>query len=45
VEEVRNSYKILVQKSEGKRPCGRPGRGWDVNTTIDLREIGWESVD
>jgi len=22
--QIRNAYKILAGKSEGKRPCGRP---------------------
>jgi hypothetical protein len=26
--EKRNAYRILVGKSEGKRPLGRPRRRW-----------------
>jgi hypothetical protein len=26
--EERQVYKILVEKPEGKRPLGRPGRRW-----------------
>jgi hypothetical protein len=40
--KVRNSYNILVRKPEGKRPHGRPRRGWKYNNRIDLRETGWE---
>jgi hypothetical protein len=29
-----------VGKPEGKRPLGRPRRGWVDNIEIDLREIG-----
>jgi hypothetical protein len=43
--EMRNTYKILVEKSEGMRPCGRPARRWDGNIRRDLREIGREVVD
>jgi hypothetical protein len=43
--EMRNSYRILVVKLEQNRPLGRPTRGWEDNTGIDLREIGWDSVD
>ena len=25
VVEMRNSYKVVVGKTEGNRPCGRPG--------------------
>jgi hypothetical protein len=37
----RNTYRILVGKSEGKRPLGRPRRRWVDNIKMDLREIGW----
>jgi hypothetical protein len=37
--EMRNAYNILVGKSEGKRPLGRPGRRWEDNIRMDLREI------
>jgi hypothetical protein len=33
-EEMRNAYKILVEKSEGKRALGRPRRRWEDNTDI-----------
>jgi hypothetical protein len=26
----RNAYRILLRKSEGKRPLGRPKRGWTI---------------
>jgi hypothetical protein len=29
--EIRNAYTILVPKSEGKRPLGRPRRRWEDN--------------
>jgi hypothetical protein len=38
-------YKILVGKSEGKRPLGRPRRRWDDVIRMDLREIGLAGVD
>jgi hypothetical protein len=34
---MRNAYKILVGKPEGKRPLGRPRRGWEDNIRIDLK--------
>jgi hypothetical protein len=30
MEEKRNAYRILVGKSEGKRPLGRPRREWTI---------------
>jgi hypothetical protein len=43
--ENRNPYRILVQKPEGKRQLGRPRCRWLDNIKIDLREIGWGSMD
>jgi hypothetical protein len=40
----RNAYNILVGKPEGKRPLGSPRHRWE-DIRMDLREIGWESVD
>jgi hypothetical protein len=34
-----------VGKSEGRRPLGRPRRGWLDNIKMDLREIGWGGTD
>jgi hypothetical protein len=35
-----NAYKILVRKSEGKKPLGRAGSRWEDNIRVDLREVG-----
>jgi hypothetical protein len=43
--EIRNTYRILVGKPEGKRPLGRPRLRWVHNIKMDLREIGWDGVD
>jgi hypothetical protein len=32
-------------KPEGKKPLGRLRRRWEGGIGMDLREIGWESVD
>jgi hypothetical protein len=41
----RNVYKVLMGKREGKRPLGRPRRRWEDGIRMDLRKIGWESVE
>jgi hypothetical protein len=33
-------YRVLMGKSEGKRPSGRPRHMWEDSTKMDLREIG-----
>jgi hypothetical protein len=43
--ETRSAYKILVGKSEGKRPLGRLRRRREDNIKIDRREIGWNGVN
>ena len=43
--ERRGVYRVLVGKSEGKKPLGRPGRRWEDNIKIDLQEIGCGGMD
>jgi hypothetical protein len=43
--EERNVYKLLMGKPEGKVQLGRPRLKWDDGIRMDLREIGWGSVD
>jgi hypothetical protein len=37
--EGRDVYRVLVGRSEGCRPPGRPRRRWEDNIKMDLREI------
>jgi hypothetical protein len=37
--------RILVGKSNGKYPIGRPRRRWVGNIERDLRETGWDGMD
>jgi hypothetical protein len=43
--EERNVHRVLMGEPEGKRPLGRPRRRWEDRVRMDLREIGWGSVD
>jgi hypothetical protein len=43
--EKRNACRISVGKPERKRLLGRQRRRWVSNITMDLREIGWDSMD
>jgi hypothetical protein len=45
MKEMRNVYKILVVKPEGKRPLGGLRRRWGDNIRMDLRGIWREDVD
>jgi hypothetical protein len=42
--EIRNAYKILVGKAEGKRPFGILRHRWLHNIKINLRDTGLEGV-
>jgi hypothetical protein len=42
---MRNAYKIVVRKPQGKKPLGRPRHGWDDNIKMNIKEIGYEGVD
>jgi hypothetical protein len=39
--EETEVYWVLVEKSEGKSPLGRPRRRWEDGIRVDLRETGW----
>jgi hypothetical protein len=39
--EKRGTYRILVERPEGRRPLGRPRRRWYDNINMDLKEVGW----
>jgi hypothetical protein len=43
--EKRNAYRLLVGKTEGKRPLGKPRRRWVDNIWMYLAEVGWGDVD
>ena len=43
--EERVVYRVLVGKSEGRRPLGRPKRRCVYNIKMDLQEIGCGYMD
>jgi hypothetical protein len=45
IVKMRNAYKILVEKHEGKKQLGRPRRGWENNIKMAHIEILCEGVD
>jgi hypothetical protein len=40
-----DAYGLLVGKTEGKRPQGRPRRRWVDNIRMDVGEVGWGDVE
>jgi hypothetical protein len=45
MEEGRGVYRVLVGRTEGKRPLGRRRRRWEGNIKLDLREIGIDGAN
>jgi hypothetical protein len=43
--ENRGVHRVLVGTPEGKRPLGRPRRGWEDNIKMDLQEVEGGRVD
>ena len=43
--EKRGVYRVLVAKSEGKRPLGRPMSKWEDNIKKDLQKVGCGCMD
>jgi len=43
--EERGLYRVLVGKTEGRRPLGRPRRRWVDNIKMDLQEVGCGYMD
>jgi hypothetical protein len=42
---MRNAYRMLLGKPEGKRPLGRARCRWVNNIKMNLREIRWGGMD
>jgi hypothetical protein len=43
--ERTSSYRLLVGRSEGKRPLVRPRSRWEDSIKLDLGKIGWGGID
>ena len=43
--EGRVVHRVLIGKTEGKRPLGRPRRRWEDNIKMDLQEVRGSSGD
>jgi hypothetical protein len=43
--EGRGVYRVVVRRSGGKRPLGRPRHRWEDNIKMDFREIGIDGAN
>jgi hypothetical protein len=43
--EGKGVYRVLVGKTEGKRPLDRHSRRWEDNIKMDLQEVGCGGMD
>ena len=39
------AYRILVGRPKGKKPLGRPRLRWEDNIKMDLKYVGWGSIN
>jgi hypothetical protein len=44
LEKMKNTYKILVIKPQGRRPLGKPRYKWVDNIKMDLLKTGWKGM-
>jgi hypothetical protein len=45
MREKRNAYRILWESQKERAPLGTSRRTWVDNIKMDLRDIGWDSMD
>ena len=43
--ERRCGHMVLIGKSEGKRPLGRPRSRWEINIKMILQEVGYGGME
>jgi hypothetical protein len=43
--ERKDAYRVLVGKPDRRILLERPRYRWEDNIKIDLREVGWRSMD
>jgi hypothetical protein len=43
--EGRGVYRVLVGRTEGKKPLGRPRHRWEDNIKMDLWKIGIDGAN
>jgi len=43
--ERRGLYRVLVEKTDEKRPHGRPRHRWEGNIKMDPQEVGLGGMD
>jgi hypothetical protein len=45
MREGRGVYRVLVGKTEGRRPLGRPRCRWEDNIKMDLQQVGYRGMN
>ena len=45
MKENKGGYRVLVEKSEGKRPLRKSRHRWEDNIKIKFQEVGCEGMD
>ena len=45
IQGRRDPDRVSLRKSKEGRPLKRPRHRWEGNIKMDLKELGWESLD
>ena len=45
MRDRRGAYRVLMGRTDGKRPFGRPRLRWDDSIKIGLQDVGWGGMD
>ena len=45
MRDRRGAYRVLMGRTDGKRPFGRPRLRWNDSIKIGLQDVGWEGMD
>ena len=43
--EEKGVYRVLVGRTEGKRPLGKTRRRWEDNIKMNIQEVGFGGMD
>jgi hypothetical protein len=43
--DIRDAYRVSMDRSDGKRPLGRLRHRWEYYIMMDLQEVRWRSMD
>jgi len=43
--QIQVAYKVLVGRTDVKKPLGRTSRRWEYNIKMRVQQVGWRSME